>query len=43
MNIHHTPEHYEEQHDKDTSQKITNTSRAGITMHAAVRRAGSEA
>ena len=43
MHINQTPEHHEDPKDKDTSKKPTNTSRAGITMHAAVRRAGSEA
>lgn len=42
MNIHHIPEHHEDPKSKDTSQKPTNTSRAGILMLPAARRAGSE-
>ena len=42
MHINETPEHHEEPKDKDTSQKPTNTSRAGIPMHPAARLTGSE-
>ncbi|MDP2289105.1 MAG: hypothetical protein Q8M73_11150 [Actinomycetota bacterium] len=42
MQIHHTPEDHKNPKDKDTAQKPTNTSRAGILMLPAVWFAGSE-
>lgn len=42
MHINHIPEHHENPKDNDTSQKPTNTSRAGILMPLSAPSAGSE-